>query len=132
MSVSDPIADALTCIRNAIQASKETVDIPASKLVEKILSIFKKRGYVEDVRLLKDSAQGTLKVYLRYGKGKKSAVLGLKRISKPGLRVYATRDRLPRVLNGLGTAVLSTSKGVLDDKEARELKVGGEVLCYIW
>jgi len=132
MSVSDPIADALTCFRNAIQASKETVDIPASKLIEKMLMIFKQRGYVEDVRLLKDSAQGTLKVYLKYTKGKKSAVLGLKRISKPGLRVYATRDRLPRVLNGLGTAILSTSKGVVDDKQARELKVGGEVLCYIW
>ncbi|MCX5681005.1 MAG: 30S ribosomal protein S8 [Candidatus Omnitrophica bacterium] len=132
MSLTDPIADMLTSIRNAVQATKETVDVPASRLAEKILGIFKKYGYIEDSRILKDSTQGTIKVYLKYEKGKKSVIMGLKRISKPGLRVYATRDRIPKVLNGLGTAVLSTSKGVVDDKEARELKVGGEVLCYIW
>ncbi len=132
MSVTDPIADMLSNVRNAIQAKKETVDVPSSRLAEKILGIFKKYGYVEDFRILKDTAQGTIKIYLKYEKGKKSVVMGLKRVSKPGLRVYATRDRIPKVLNGLGTAVLSTSKGVIDDKEARELKVGGEVLCYIW
>ena len=132
MSLTDPIADMLTSIRNAVQATKETVDVPASRLTEKILGIFKKYGYIEDSRILKDTAQGTIKIYLKYEKGKKSVIMGLKRISKPGLRVYATRDRIPKVLNGLGTAVLSTSKGVVDDKEARELKVGGEVLCYIW
>lgn len=132
MSVTDPIADMLSNIRNAIQANKETVDVPSSRLSEKILNIFKKHGYVEDFRILKDTAQGTLKIYLKYEKGKKSVIMGLKRVSKPGLRVYATRDRIPKVLNGLGTAILSTSKGVIDDKEAKELKVGGEVLCYIW
>ncbi|MFA6379264.1 MAG: 30S ribosomal protein S8 [Candidatus Omnitrophota bacterium] len=132
MSLTDPIADMLTSVRNASQTAKETVDVPASKLVEKILEIFKRYGYIEDFRLLKDNTQGTLKIYLRYEKGKKSVIMGLKRISKPGLRVYATRNRIPKVLNGLGTSILSTSKGVIDDKEARELKVGGEVLCYIW
>jgi small subunit ribosomal protein S8 len=132
MSLTDPIANMLTSIRNAIQATKDTVDVPASKLTEKILGIFKNYGYIEDFRILKDTAQGTIKIYLKYEKGKKPVVMGLKRISKPGLRVDATRDRIPKVLNGLGTAVLSTSKGVVDDKEARELKVGGEVLCYIW
>ena len=132
MSLTDPIADMLTSMRNAVQATKETVDVPASRLVEKILGIFKKCGYIEDFRILKDTTQGTIKIYLKYEKNKKPVVMGLKRISKPGLRVYATRDRIPKVLNGLGTAILSTSKGVIDDKEARELKVGGEVLCYVW
>ena len=132
MSLTDPIADMLTSIRNAAQTSKPTVDVPASKMAEKILGIFKSYGYIEDFRLLKDSAQGTLKVYLKYGQGKKSVIMGLKRVSKPGLRIYATRDRIPKVLNGLGTSILSTSKGVMDDKKARELKVGGEVLCYVW
>ena len=132
MSVSDPIADTLTIIRNATNAHKDTVEFPASKLLERMMAIFKKDGYVEDFRLLKDNKQGILKVYLKYEKGKKSVIMGLKRISKPGLRVYATRDRIPKVLNGLGTSILSTSKGVIDDKQARELKVGGEVLCYIW
>ena len=131
MSLSDPISDVLTNIRNAIQAKKESVDIPASKLVGRILDIFKTDSYIEDYRLLKDSAQGTFKVYLKY-QNKKSAIIGVRRVSRPGLRVYLKRDRMPRVLNGLGTAVVSTSKGVITDKEARKLKVGGEVLCYVW
>ena len=131
MSLSDPIANSLTNIRNAAQARKETVDIPASKLVERILQIFKEDGYVEDVRLLKDTTQGTLKVYLKY-ENKKSVIRGLKRISKPGLRIYSEHDRLPRVLNGLGTAIISTSKGLMRDREARKLKIGGEVLCSAW
>ncbi len=131
MSLSDPISNMLTSIRNAVQAKKEFVDVPASKLSEKILEIFKKDGYVEDFRLLKDNVQGTIKIYLRYD-GKKAAIIGLKRISRPGLRVYAPHNKIPRVLNGLGTAVLSTSKGVVDGRQARELKTGGEVLCYIW
>jgi small subunit ribosomal protein S8 len=131
MSLNDPISNALTSLRNAILVKKETVDIPASKLTGKILEIFKVQGYVEDYKLMKDNAQGTFKVYLKYN-GRKPAIIGLKRISKPGLRVYAPNDSIPRVLNGLGSAVLSTSKGVLDDKEARKLKIGGEVLCYIW
>ena len=131
MSFSDPIANMLTIIRNAHKVRKDTVDIPASKLTEKVLGIFKKFEYIEDYRLLKDNKQGVLKVYLKYD-GKKPAISGLERISKSGLRVYAANTEIPRVLNGLGTAVISTSKGVVDDKEARKLKIGGEVLCYIW
>jgi len=131
MPVSDPIANMLTIIRNAQRVRKETVDIPASKLLEKVLAIFKQDGYIEDFRLLKDNKQGVLKVFLKY-EGKKPFIAGLKRISKPGLRIYTESTSIPRVLSGLGTAVISTSKGVIDDKEARKLKVGGEVLCYIW
>jgi small subunit ribosomal protein S8 len=131
MLVSDPIANMLTMIRNAIQARKETVDIPASKLIGKILEIFKADGYIEDFRLLQDNVQGSYKIYLKY-ENKKSAIIGLKRISKSGLRIYAEKGSIPRVLNGLGTAVISTSKGVVTDREARKLGVGGEVLCHIW
>lgn len=131
MSLNDPISNVLTNIRNGIQVQKETVDVPASTLVGKILDIFKADGYIEDFRLMKVTAQGTYKVYLKY-ENKKPVIIGLKRISKPGLRVYARRYKIPRVLNGLGTAVVSTSKGVISDREARKLKVGGEVLCYIW
>lgn len=127
----DPISDMLTNIRNAVQARHETVDIPASKLTGKILEIFKTDSYIEDFKLMKTNVQGAYKVYLKYDR-KKSAIIGLKRISKPGLRVYAKRDEIPRVLNGLGMAVLSTSKGVISDKDARKMKAGGEVLCYIW
>ena len=131
MSLSDPIANMLTSIRNALQAKKLTVDIPASKLSGKILEIFKGQGYIEDYRLMKNDVQGTFKVYLKY-EGKQPAIIGIKRISKGGLRVYTPRNKIPRVLNGLGTAVISTSKGVLDDNEARRQGVGGEILCYIW
>jgi small subunit ribosomal protein S8 len=131
MSLSDPIAGMLTNVRNAIRAQLPTVDVPASKLTGKILEIFKTDGYIEDFRLLKNNVQGTFKVYLKY-ENKKSAVMGIKRVSRPGLRIYVERDNIPRVLNGLGTAVISTSKGVLADKEARKLGVGGEVICYIW
>lgn len=131
MSVSDPIANALTVIRNAIHVRKETLDIPASNLIGKILEIFKSDGYIEDFRLMKNNNQGTFKIYLKYV-NKAPAIIGIKRISRPGLRVYVPHDRVPRVLNGLGTAVISTSKGVVSDREARKLNVGGEVVCYIW
>ena len=131
MSLSDPIANMLTVVRNALQANKETVDVPASNLVGKILEIFKNDGYVEDFRLLKNNAQGTYRIFLKYD-NKKPAIMGLRRISKSGLRVYAAGDKLPRVLNGFGTAVISTSKGVISDRQARKLKIGGEVICYIW
>ena len=131
MSLNDPISNALTNIRNAILVRKETVDVPAAKLTGKILEIFKSQGYIEDFKLMKDNAQGNFKIYLKYS-GRKPAIIGLKRISKPGLRVYAQSGSIPRVLNGLGSAVLSTSKGVLDDKQARKIKIGGEILCYIW
>ena len=131
MSLTDPISNLLTSIRNAAQTKKETVDVPASKLTEKILSIFKDTGYIEDFRLLKDNAQGTFKIYLKYD-NKRSTIIGLKRVSRPGLRIYVRRDRIPRVLNGLGTAVVSTSKGVMTDIQARKQHVGGEVLAFIW
>lgn len=131
MSLNDPISNLLTTIRNGVQARKETVDIPASRLNGRILEIFKNDGYIEDCRLMKNNVQGTFKVYLKY-QDKKSAIIGLRRVSKSGLRIYRKNDELPRVLNGLGTAVISTSKGVLTDREARKLKIGGEILCYIW
>lgn len=132
MSLSDPISNMLTILRNASQVRKESVDLPASKISEKILGIFKEAGYIEDYRLLKDEKQGILKVYMKYINNRESAIRGLKRISKPGLRIYAKSTELPKVLSGLGTAVVSTSKGVLSDREARQLKVGGEILCHIW
>ncbi|MEI6438158.1 MAG: 30S ribosomal protein S8 [Candidatus Omnitrophota bacterium] len=131
MAVTDPVANMLTIIRNALKVRHETVDVPASKLLEKILHIFKQDGFIEDYRLLKDNKQGVLKVYLKY-ENKKPVITGLKRVSRSGLRVYADNTEIPRVLSGLGKAVISTSKGIIDDKEARKLKIGGEVLCYIW
>ena len=131
MSISDPIADTLTILRNALHARKETVEFPASKLLERLMGLFKNDGYIEDYRLLKDNKQGVLKVYLKYANSK-PVIIGIKRISRPGLRVYADNGRIPRVLSGLGTAVLSTPKGVITDREARKLKIGGEVICYIW
>ena len=131
MALNDPISNVLTNIRNALRAGKETVDVRASKLTGEILEIFKQQGYITDYRLMKNDVQGSYKIYLKYER-KKPAITGIKRVSKPGLRVYAQRSNIPRVLNGLGTAVLSTSKGVLNDQSARESKVGGEVLCYIW
>lgn len=131
MSLNDPISNLLTIIRNGVQVRKETVDIPASKLLGKVLEIFKNDGYIEDYRLMKNDVQGTFKVYLKYD-SKLPSIVGLKRVSRSGLRVYSKSDKIPRVLNGMGTAVLSTSKGVISDSEARKLKVGGEVLCYIW
>ena len=131
MITNDPISCLLTNLRNALLVSKDTVDVPASRLNGRILEIFKNNGYVEDYRLMKDNAQGTFKVYLKYP-NKKASIMGLKRISKPGLRVYTPNRAIPRVLNGLGTAVISTSKGVMDDREARRQRLGGEVLCYVW
>lgn len=131
MAVSDSIANMLTIIRNAIGVRKDTVDIPASKLNEQILALMKKDGYIEDTRLIKDNKQGIIKVYLKYA-GRKNVISGLKRISKAGLRVYVKNDEIPRVLSGLGMAVISTSQGIIDDKEARKLNIGGEVLCYVW
>jgi len=131
MSLSDPIANMLTNVRNALQVRKETVDIPASKMIGGMLEIFKAEGYIEDSRLLKSNAQGVYRVYLKYD-GKNPAIKGLKRVSRPGLRVYVPGREIPRVLNGLGLAVISTSKGLLTDKDARKAQVGGEVICHIW
>jgi len=128
----DPIANLLTSIRNALQVRKETVDVPASKLGGKILQIFKEDGYIEDYRLVKDNVQGTFKIYLKYEHNRKSVISGLRRVSRPGLRSYYKAAKMPRIHRGLGTAVVSTSKGVMRESEARKLRVGGEILCYVW
>ena len=133
MSMSDPIADMLTRIRNANTAKHDTVDIPASKMKQAIADILLKEGYVKVVDVVEEGNFKTIKITLKYGADKNEKILtGLKRISKPGLRVYASKDELPKVLGGLGTAIISTNKGVLTDKEARKENVGGEVLAFIW
>ena len=130
---SDPIADMLTRIRNANTAKHDTVDIPASKMKLAIADILLKEGYIKAVDVIEEGNFKTIKVTLKYGANKNEKILtGLKRISKPGLRVYASKDELPRVLGGLGTAIISTNKGVLTDKEARKQNVGGEVIAFVW
>lgn len=132
MVMTDPIADMLTRIRNANMVRHEQLEIPASKLKRDIADILKREGYIRDYEFIEDDKQGILRLYLKYGANNEQVIRGLKRISKPGLRVYAKANEVPRVLNGLGTAIVSTSKGVLSDKEARAQAVGGEVLAYIW
>lgn len=129
--MTDPIADFLTRIRNASTAGHRSVDIPASKLKERLANILKDQGFIEDYERLNDGPQGTIRLKLRYVDGA-PAVLGLRRVSRPGLRRYATVMDLPRVRNGLGIAVISTSHGLMTDKEARRLNVGGEILCFVW
>ena len=131
MSVTDPIADYLTRIRNAAKAKKIRVEIPASRTKIGLSEILKNLGYIIDYEILEDNKQNKLNIVLKYKNGL-PAISGLKRISKPGLRVYRSADKLPRVLNGLGTAVISTPKGLLTDKDAKSNLVGGEVVCYIW
>ena len=133
MTMTDPIADMLTRIRNANTAGHKTVDIPASKMKKAIADILLSEGYVQAVDIIEDGKFETIKITLKYGVDKNEKIItGLKRISKPGLRVYASKDELPRVLGGLGTAIISTNKGVLTDKEARKQNVGGEVLAFVW
>ena len=133
MNMSDPIADMLTRIRNANTAKHDTVDIPASKMKIAIANILLDEGYIAKYDLVEDGHFQTIHITLKYGADKNEKVIsGLKRISKPGLRVYANTEDIPRVLGGLGTAIISTNKGVVTDKEARKLGVGGEVLCFIW
>ena len=132
MTMTDPIADMLTRIRNALIARHETVTIPASNMKKSIAQILLDEGYVKSVDYIDDGLQGQIKIVLKYAQGKESVIKGLKRISKPGLRVYAKNEEIPKVLGGLGIAIISTSKGVMADKEARKAGVGGEVLAYIW
>lgn len=132
MIVSDPIADMLTRMRNANQMRYVEVNMPASKLKIEIAKILQAEGFIEKYNVEKDNVQGTLVVDLKYGNNKERVITGLKRISKPGLRVYAEAANVPKVLNGLGIAIISTSKGLMTDKEARKLNIGGEVLAYIW
>ena len=132
MNTTDPIADMLTRIRNANNAKFKTVDVPASKMKKSIAETLVEEGYIKSFEEINDGAQGILRITLKYDENGKKVIAGLKRISKPGLRIYASKDELPKVLNGLGIALISTSKGIVTDKKARELGVGGEVLAYIW
>ena len=130
--MTDPIADMLTRIRNALAVNKETVEIPSSNMKKAIADIMLKEGYVSDVKLVEDGYAGKLVVTLKYAGKKKSVINALQRISRPGLRVYANVENMPKVMDGLGIAILSTNKGIMTDKQAKAKNVGGEVLCYIW
>lgn len=132
MSISDSVADMLTRIRNANQKMKGKVDIPASKLKEKIVKILKEEGYIANYKFISDRKQGILRVYLKYADNQERVIKGLKRVSRPGRRFYCPSDKLPRVYRGLGIAIISTSQGVMTDKKCREANLGGEVLCYVW
>ena len=132
MQITDPIADMLTRVRNAGSAKHETVDVPASKMKKAIAQILLDEGYIRNFQLIDDGTQGIIRITLKYLPGKERAIQGLRRVSKPGLRVYASCEELPRVLGGLGIAIISTSKGLMTDKEARKNAIGGEVLAYIW
>ncbi|MCZ2259260.1 30S ribosomal protein S8 [Sporosarcina sp. G11-34] len=132
MTMSDPIADMLTRIRNANMVRHEKLEVPASNMKKEIAEILKREGFVRDVEYVKDSKQGIIRIFLKYGQNNERVITGLKRISKPGLRVYAATNEVPKVLNGLGIALVSTSQGVLTDKDARAKQVGGEVVAYVW
>lgn len=132
MNITDPIADMLTRIRNANNVNKDVVDIPASNLKINIAKTLKDEGFIKEYKIIDNYPQNKIRVYLKYGKNDEKVISGLKRISKPGLRVYVDKDEIPRVLGGLGIAVISTSRGILTDKQARKEGIGGEVLCYVW
>ena len=132
MTMTDPIADMLTRIRNANTVGHATVEIPASKMKKAIAEILKEEGYIRGYEVIEDGKQGIIKVSMKYGPDKTKVISGIKKISKPGLKSYAKANEIPRVLGGLGIAIISTSKGVISDKEARKLGIGGEVICYVW
>ena len=132
MVMTDPIADMLTRIRNANTVRHEKLELPASNIKKEVAEILKREGFIRDVEVIDDNKQGIIRIFLKYGSDNERVITGLKRISKPGLRVYAKAGELPRVLGGLGIALVSTSKGVMTDKEARQQQIGGEVLAYIW
>ena len=132
MQISDVIADMLTRIRNANSAKHESVDVPASNMKKAIADILKEEGYIASYQIVEDGKQGIIRITLKYGRGKQRVIQGLRRVSKPGLRIYSNCEDMPKVMNGLGIAIVSTSKGVMTDKKARELNVGGEVLAFVW
>ena len=132
MQITDPIADMLTRIRNANTAKHETVDIPASNMKKAVAEILNNEGYIKGYQIIEDGKQGVIRVALKYSANKEKVISGIKRVSKPGLRMYAPADELPRVLKGLGIAIISTSKGIMTDKEARKQNIGGEVLAFVW
>ena len=132
MTMTDPIADMLTRIRNANIVGHDTVEIPAAKMKKSIAEILLNEGFIKNFEVVEDNKQGMIKVEMKYGANKEKVINGIKKISKPGLKVYAKANDIPKVLGGLGIAIISTSKGVVSDKEARKLGVGGEVICYVW
>jgi len=132
MVMTDPVADFLTRIRNGNMVMHQTVEVPGSKMKLGLARILKEEGYIKDFEYIEDGKQGVIRIYLKYGPNKEKVITGLKRISKPGLRVYVQKDEVPKVLGGLGTAIVSTSKGLMTDKKARKEGLGGEVICYIW
>ena len=132
MQITDPIADMLTRIRNAGTAKHDTVDIPASKMKKAIAEILLNEGYIKGMQIIEDGKQGVIRVTLKYEAGKQKVIHGLRRVSKPGLRIYASCEDMPRVMSGLGVAIVSTSKGIMTDKEARKNNIGGEVIAFVW
>ncbi len=132
MQITDPIADLLTRIRNANSSKHDTVDVPASNMKKAIVDILDKEGYIKSYQVIEDGKQGVIRINLKYGPNHEKVISGLKRVSKPGLRFYAGADELPRVLKGLGIAIVSTSQGIMTDKQARKANIGGEVLAFIW
>src|SRR5210317_1486773 len=132
MSMSDPLADFLTRIRNAVMVRYETVDVPMSNLKVDVAKVLRQEGYINDYEIIEDNKQGVLRISLKYGPKDERVISGLRRVSKPGLRQYVKADDIPKVLSGLGISILSTSKGILTDREARRLRVGGEILCEAW
>lgn len=132
MSITDPLADMFTVIRNASRAKKEKAEFPSSKLKLEILNVLKREGYIKNHKYMGDNRQGRVRVYLNFKKAKAPAITNIRRISKPGLRVFVPKDKIPRVLRGMGMAIISTSSGILSDTQARNQGVGGEVICYVW
>jgi small subunit ribosomal protein S8 len=132
MTMTDPIADMLTRVRNANMVKHETVDVPASNMKKEIARILLEEGFIRGYDVIEDGKQGIIRIQLKYGQAGERVISGLKRISKPGMRVYAANQEIPKVLNGLGISIISTSKGILTDKQARKANVGGEVICYVW
>ena len=132
MTMTDPIADILTRVRNANTVRHENVDVPASNIKKELARILLEEGFIKGYDVIEDGKQGLIRLQLKYGKNGEKVITGIKRISKPGMRVYADNHSVPKVLNGLGISIISTSKGILTDKQARELGIGGEVICYVW
>ena len=132
MTMTDPIADMLTRIRNANMVKHETVDVPASNMKKELARILLEEGFIRGYDVIEDGKQGIIRIQLKYGQAGEKVITGLKRISKPGMRVYAAKEELPKVLNGIGISIISTSKGILTDRQARKEGVGGEVICYVW
>ena len=132
MSVSDPVADFLTCVRNAIRARHRKVDVPASNMKTELSKVLLRERFINNFKVIEDSKQGVLRIYLKYAADDQSVIDGIRRVSTPGRRVYVKKDRIPRVMGGLGTSIISTSRGMMTDREAREAGLGGELVCQVW